>query len=66
MVVRFPSAVENPPEIAETECPVCLGRMEVEQRDEIDWLVCPNGCPTEIEVPAPKPVEQEQHKTAVA
>lgn len=42
-------------ETNEAECPICLGRMEVERREETEWLVCPNGCPTEIEAPVRKP-----------
>jgi hypothetical protein len=33
------------------ECPFCMDRMQVEDRDGHDWLICPNGCPTEIEAP---------------
>src|SRR5579871_4943526 len=45
----LPGAVENPEEISERECPVCLGVMALEERGEVEWLVCPNGCPTETE-----------------
>ena len=41
------------------ECPFCLEHMHVEDREGIDWLVCPNGCPTEIEAPAPKSAAAE-------
>ncbi|HUA82789.1 MAG TPA: hypothetical protein VMB85_02945 [Bryobacteraceae bacterium] len=41
------------------ECPFCLDRMEIEDRDGIAWLVCPNGCATEIEAPEKKPVVTE-------
>jgi hypothetical protein len=33
--------------------------MEPEEREGTDWLVCPNGCPTEFEAPIPKPVAME-------
>src|SRR4030088_872844 len=46
------SAVENHPESTDSECPVCLAHMELEDRSGVDWLVCPNGCPTEFEAPA--------------
>lgn len=39
----------------EAECPMCLAQMELEDRDGIDWLVCPNGCPTEVTAPVRKP-----------
>jgi hypothetical protein len=55
MVVAFDQPAENPMETNEAECPICLGRMEVESRDEADWLFCPNGCPTEVEAPVRKP-----------
>jgi hypothetical protein len=41
------------PENPETECPVCLARMEPEDRGGVAWMVCANGCPTEFEAPAP-------------
>ena len=41
------------------ECPFCLDRMAIEERDGIAWLVCPNGCATEIEAPEKKPVAAE-------
>src|SRR5258706_4111464 len=37
------------------QCPVCLERMCFEERDADAWLVCPNGCPTEVQVPSRKP-----------
>jgi hypothetical protein len=43
------------------ECPFCLGRMELEDREGTDWLVCPNGCPTEIEAPVRKPPAVESY-----
>jgi hypothetical protein len=52
--------------IDEAECPICLGRMATEDRSGVAWLVCPNGCPTEFEAPARKPVETPLGKTAVA
>ena len=42
-----------PNEVA--ECPFCFGRMQLEDRDGESWLVCPNGCPTELQIPTPKP-----------
>ena len=39
----------------EAECPMCLAQMLLEDRDGIDWLVCPNGCPTEVTAPVRKP-----------
>jgi len=36
------------------ECPFCLERMQIEDRAGIVWLVCPNGCATEIEAPVAK------------
>lgn len=36
------------------ECPFCFDRMEFEDRDGVGWLVCPNGCSTEMEAPAPQ------------
>jgi hypothetical protein len=35
------------------ECPFCLGRMQLDESDGESWMVCPNGCPTEFQVPAP-------------
>jgi len=58
--------VENLPESAESECPVCLGHMEPEDRSGVAWLACPNGCPTEYEAPPPKLPEEALHKTAAA
>jgi hypothetical protein len=37
------------------QCPFCLERMCLEERDAGAWLICPNGCPTEVEVPPRKP-----------
>jgi len=37
------------------ECPFCFGRMQLEDRDGESWMVCPNGCPTELQIPVPKP-----------
>ena len=42
-------------ETTEAECPVCLERMQPEDREGHAWLVCPNGCPTEFEPPERKP-----------
>ena len=36
------------------ECPFCFDRMQFEDRSGDGWLVCPNGCPTEMEAPGPK------------
>jgi hypothetical protein len=58
--------VENLAESTEAECPVCLGRMEPEDRSGVAWLACPNGCPTEFEAPAPKPTEETLEKSAAA
>lgn len=44
-------------DVETVECPFCFDRMQTEDRGGIAWLVCPNGCPTEIEAPEPKPVE---------
>ena len=42
------------------ECPFCLGRMQLEDRDGESWMVCPNGCSTELQIPvAIKPVVPE-------
>ena len=41
------------------ECPFCLGRMQLEDRDGESWMVCPNGCPTELQVLTPKPPVSE-------
>lgn len=37
------------------ECPFCLARMQIRDQEGRDWMVCPNGCPTELEVLEPKP-----------
>jgi hypothetical protein len=47
------------------ECPVCLERMEVQEQDGRGWLICPNGCPTEIEIPK-KPADAEPEAPLVA
>lgn len=57
-------------EIEDTaECPFCLERMQLEDRAGTGWLVCPNGCPTEIEAPelkaAPKAPEAETTLSAI-
>jgi hypothetical protein len=59
MVLRFHQPPENPMDANEAECPLCLVRMQPEEREGADWLVCPNGCPTEFEAPIPKPVATE-------
>ena len=41
------------------ECPFCLDRMITEDRDGTLWLICPNGCATEIEAPVKKAVAAE-------
>lgn len=43
----------------ESECPLCLGRMQLEERGETVWQFCPNGCPTEFEEPVRKPLAIE-------
>lgn len=42
------------------ECPFCLERMQLEDREGIGWLFCPNGCPTEMEAPVRKPSAIEE------
>jgi hypothetical protein len=59
MVVGFDQPAESLMETNEAECPLCMGRMEPEDRDGTAWLVCPNGCPTELEAPIRKPVASE-------
>jgi hypothetical protein len=54
------------PENTEIECPVCLARMETEDRGGVAWLICANGCPTEFEAPAPTLPEEALHKSAAA
>jgi hypothetical protein len=44
-------------EVEIVECPFCLDRMRFEDRAGDGWLVCPNGCPTEMEAPEPKLAE---------
>lgn len=52
-------------EVKPIECPFCLERMELEERTGIAWLVCPNGCPTEIEAPEPKPAAADATLSAI-
>ena len=47
-------------EVETIECPFCLEHMQAEDRGGVVWLVCPNGCPTEMEAPERKPVEAEK------
>ena len=42
------------------ECPFCLGRMQLEDREGESWMVCPNGCPTELQIPASNPVSETE------
>jgi hypothetical protein len=49
----------------EAECPFCFGRMQLEDRDGESWMVCPNGCPTELQILTPKPPASET-ETAVS
>lgn len=42
-----------------------MERMQVEMRAGTAWLVCPNGCPTEVEAPEPKPAEAEPTLSAI-
>ena len=49
-----------------TECPVCLAQMLLEDRDGSDWLVCPNGCPTEVEAPVRKPTPVSESDVPLA
>jgi hypothetical protein len=49
------------PEIV--ECPFCFDRMQFEDRGGTGWMVCPNGCPTEIEAPEPKAAELRSEDT---
>lgn len=48
------------------ECPFCFERMEIEDRQGIAWLVCPNGCATEIEAPVTKAADGETDATGHA
>jgi len=48
--------MENPETV---ECPFCLDRMQVKDRHGSPWLVCRNGCPTEVEAPVRKPAASE-------
>ncbi len=43
------------------ECPFCFDRMQFEDRGGVGWMVCPNGCPTEVE--APEPIAEETLST---
>lgn len=52
--------------VEQTECPFCLDRMQLEDRAGIAWLVCPNGCPTEMEAPEAKASESELDETRSA
>ena len=45
-------------DVLQSECPLCLGRMELEDRGDTVWQFCPNGCPTEFEAPR-KPAAME-------
>jgi hypothetical protein len=44
-------------ELETVECPFCFDRMQFEDRAGVGWLVCPNGCATEMEAPAPEASE---------
>jgi len=50
-------------EVETIECPFCFDRMHFEDRDGAGWLVCPNGCPTEME--APEPVEAVETRSSI-
>jgi hypothetical protein len=54
------------PRTESIECPFCLDRMEMEEREGVAWMVCLNGCATEFEAPATKPEEPELPFTARA
>jgi hypothetical protein len=41
-------------DVETVECPFCFDRMQFEDHGGAGWLVCPNGCATEMEAPAPK------------
>jgi hypothetical protein len=41
------------------ECPFCLDRMRAKNLNGSMWLVCPNGCPTELEMAPRKPAATE-------
>lgn len=45
--------------IEPVECPFCLDRMQIKDRNGSAWLVCRNGCPTEVEAPVRKPAASE-------
>jgi hypothetical protein len=47
------------PRTESIECPFCLDRMDVEEREGVAWMVCPNGCATEFEAPAKDPAPAE-------
>ena len=60
MVLIFEEPEQQPMEMkADSECPVCLGKMQLEDWDGRAWQVCPNGCPTEFEVILRKPPGSE-------
>jgi hypothetical protein len=48
------------------ECPFCLGRMQLEDRDGESWMVCPNGCPTELQIPVPNKLPVPETQTGVS
>ena len=48
IMLVFDQPMEAQPPV---ECPFCFDRMQIEDRDGILWVVCPNGCPTEFERP---------------
>ena len=41
------------------ECPFCFGRMQLEDREGESWMVCHNGCPTELLIPAAERPDSE-------
>ena len=41
------------------ECPFCLDRMRTKNLKGGVWLVCPNGCPTDLEIAPRKPAATE-------
>jgi hypothetical protein len=50
-------------ELEIVECPFCFDRMQFEDRGGIGWMVCPNGCATEMEAPEPQVAAQEEAET---
>jgi len=58
--------MELPASSQESECPVCMGKMQLEEREDATWLVCPNGCPTETPAPPLAPEEAAKSVTAAA